>query len=637
VNNQPCHTSGEIHKEDLGFTYTGQLDVNNKPCGKGDIVWNNNSNYTGHWKNGRKEGNGMLLWSDGSKYNGEWHDDTMSGEGVLETNDMILKGDFTDNVINGKGKITFKEHYRKGDEYVGKLQAGYMTGYGTYHYSDGRKFTGDFMVNVKHGSGEMKWTEGYSFKGTWKNGKLIGSGILTIDTKPSATKLTGTFETSNVKGKKLFTNSKCCTDYSDPTCVLLYDDGNLFRGECLNDQPNGFGWMIYERWPVYNMSKYLGSWVNGRRDGVGLQHNVNKEVFYGNFSASTLTKKGVLMYNNNSCSTVKSEDGTIVEVGPAEESANDCNLRVHGRQYSLQEHFLNWCDVKQDYTEVDENSINFDEKYCTSLHGKYCENVKRFKYVKAKGHLRTGLGYQEYLDGTIYFGEFQYEQKHGRGVMMYPDNTFNSGQFSFNSFIDGIVLHPNMTVVAKDKLEGGEEIFNFDLSSGKTQCYHTIHYRRRNDCFHSDPAIQSRDFFGDSRRQGLGNMIKNSKSYAGQLNSFKPDNWGYEWSEYDPIYIGKFKNGKLSGPGVRITHSSAETKSVSIGFWSLGAFKGPGIVVHPKSTIIGDFQIVDESDPSDPSDLDVVDTWFKANEKNEQFLEKLELRKPFLEGDPRHY
>ena len=141
-NNQPCPTSGEIRKDDIGLIYTGNLDVNKKPCGQGHIVWNDKSSYTGHWKNGRREGNGMLLWSDGSKYNGEWYDDTMSGEGVLETSGMIYRGDFTHNVINGNGKITFMEPYRKGDEYVGEVQAGYMTGYGEYHYSDGRKFTG---------------------------------------------------------------------------------------------------------------------------------------------------------------------------------------------------------------------------------------------------------------------------------------------------------------------------------------------------------------------------------------------------------------------------------------------------------------------------------------------------------------
>ena len=154
--------------------------------------------------------------------------------------------------------------------------------------------------------------------------------------------------------------------------------------------------------------------------------------------------------------------------------------------------------------------------------------------------------------------------------------------------------------------------------------------RSRKDCFHMNPAF-SNNFFGDSRHQGLGSMsYSNSKSYVGQLKGYKPHNWGYQWFEYDPIYIGKFKNGKLSGFGLRITHSSAETKSVSIGFWKLGAFKGPGIAVHPKLTIIGDFQIVQESNPL------LVDKWFKANEKNGKFLDNIELRKPFLEGDPRH-
>ena len=136
------------------------------------------------------------------------------------------------------------------------------------------------MLNMKHGFGTLKWLEGYKFNGSWTNGKLSGSGILIINTYPKETILNGTFKTCNVTGKKIFSESKCCSDYLDPACFLLYQDGNLYRGECRDNQPHGYGWILYERWPMYNMYKYIGNWILGDKVGLGLQYYVDKIIYF---------------------------------------------------------------------------------------------------------------------------------------------------------------------------------------------------------------------------------------------------------------------------------------------------------------------------------------------------------------------
>lgn len=129
--------------------------------------------------------------------------------------------------------------------------------------------------------------------------------------------------------------------------------------------------------------------------------------------------------------------------------------------------------------------------------------------------------------------------------------------------------------------------------------------------------------FLNSIKRGFGyeEMKHKSKAYTGQLiNSEQYNGWGYLWSEYDPVYIGRFMENKLNGPGIRITHSSEETKSFSLGFWELGRMSGAGISMQDNWTIVGDFKVVKK--------IENVETFVKhIPEDNIPFLKSLETQK----------
>ncbi len=42
---------------------------------------------------------------------------------------------------------------------------------------------------------------------------------------------------------------------------------------------------------------------------------------------------------------------------------------------------------------------------------------------------------------------------------------------------------------------------------------------------------------------------------------------------------------------MRITHTSDDTKVVTLGFWSFGKLQGPGLSIRPDRTIIGEFVV----------------------------------------------
>ncbi len=149
-------------------------------------------------------------------------------------------------------------------------------------------------------------------------------------------------------------------------------------------------------------------------------------------------------------------------------------------------------------------------------------------------------------------------------------------------------------------------------------------FRVRKDCFHNEPTRivnQHYVYYGDMLWRGFGYEEIKRKAYTGQLtNSEEYNGWGYLWSQYDPVYIGRFFENKLNGPGIRITHSSEETKSISLGFWELGRMSGAGLSMQDNWTIVGDFKVVKK--------IENVETFIKhIPEDNVPFLTSLETKK----------
>ena len=49
--------------------------------GQGTFTWADGRQYTGQYKNDKKEGQGLILFGDGTKYEGGWKDNLQEGAG----------------------------------------------------------------------------------------------------------------------------------------------------------------------------------------------------------------------------------------------------------------------------------------------------------------------------------------------------------------------------------------------------------------------------------------------------------------------------------------------------------------------------------------------------------------------------
>lgn len=251
---------------DDGSKYTGQW-MDNKKHGNGTMEWYDGRVYKGEWIEGTQYGEGTLLYKDGSYYSGKWVNDTICGYGTMVRSDgETLRGEW-DNEILQVGEVEYSTGHKKGQRYKGTFKSLLLSGEGNYFYPDGRNYTGEMNADHKNGNGNFRWLEGYQYIGKWTVGRIIGEGALIL---PNGTTISGEFSESHLDGK-LFNGSKCCQSY-DVDCILLYNDGALYHGECLGNQPHGYGRMISGDTilgdKIPGGIKYHGSWKNGLREGI---------------------------------------------------------------------------------------------------------------------------------------------------------------------------------------------------------------------------------------------------------------------------------------------------------------------------------------------------------------------------------
>ena len=106
--------------------------------GNGLYFFDNGSNYTGEFENGKPHGLGTLVTENMDKYYGNFRYGKYDGVGNLEfhsTNNKKLTyiGEFTEGKRNGRGILTD----RYGNKYDGSFKDGFIHGEGTFYFSNG--------------------------------------------------------------------------------------------------------------------------------------------------------------------------------------------------------------------------------------------------------------------------------------------------------------------------------------------------------------------------------------------------------------------------------------------------------------------------------------------------------------------
>lgn len=182
---------------DLG-AYIGQFNKRGSRNGKGMMMWEDGSVYSGSFKNDKCEGKG-ILFSKGSIYKGEFKEQKFQGNGILKSADgNVYRGEFVNFKKHGKGKIW----YANGDKYEGSFKNDKLEGKGVFKYSNGDVYRGSFKnderdgtgtlsnrndgihiglfkANKKEGIGKICYYNGSTFEGDFKNNEKNGYGTFT--------------------------------------------------------------------------------------------------------------------------------------------------------------------------------------------------------------------------------------------------------------------------------------------------------------------------------------------------------------------------------------------------------------------------------------------------------------------------
>ena len=89
-------------------------------------------------------------------------------------NGLIYNGDWKENKMHGKGKMT----YASGDIYEGELRKHRRHGKGKMKYAIGDIYEGDYKDDKRDGKGTYIWANGSMYQGDWKDNKMHGYGVV---------------------------------------------------------------------------------------------------------------------------------------------------------------------------------------------------------------------------------------------------------------------------------------------------------------------------------------------------------------------------------------------------------------------------------------------------------------------------
>ena len=144
-----------------------------------NVVIHRGKKYEGKFENGLfAEGTITFEETNPRKiYTGKVNGETMqmhdpNGELVMK-NGIILKGNFVDGALTGKGTLNFD-----GSIYEGDFLNSLKHGKGIFRYKNGDSYNGDWLNDKRHGKGTYFHKDAeYYYKGEWKDDQKHGEGL----------------------------------------------------------------------------------------------------------------------------------------------------------------------------------------------------------------------------------------------------------------------------------------------------------------------------------------------------------------------------------------------------------------------------------------------------------------------------
>ena len=228
------------HADEHWVTDTGGCKIRSADPNPASIVI-----WSGPCINGFADGVGAAKWVlNGQRiftYEGPMHAGKREGQGVLKTRTARYEGGFADNLLSGKGVLT----WTGGQRYEGSFEQGKLSGSGIMYYANDEVFTGTWLAGVRTGRGSVSLPNGDSYEGNFDGGELQGSA------------------------------------------TYRWANGDRYEGQFFDGKPFGTGVYLFK-----NGNRYEGSFVNGLPSGDGVALTASGQRYEGTFSGGKPTGRG---------------------------------------------------------------------------------------------------------------------------------------------------------------------------------------------------------------------------------------------------------------------------------------------------------------------------------------------------------
>ena len=174
-----------------------------------------------NYDNDIKNGFFIQKWNESKICKGYYLNNKMNYWGIFDSDEINIKGYFSDNILDGYG-----ETYNKEDKitYKGYWEKGLLEGIGQ-EFNELFLYEGYFINSKRNGFGvQIYKNEDEKYEGEWKVDKYEGFGI------------------------------------------YYFSNGNKYIGQWKNSAKEGFGQLIWAN----NIKKYMGFFKNDEKNGLGI-------------------------------------------------------------------------------------------------------------------------------------------------------------------------------------------------------------------------------------------------------------------------------------------------------------------------------------------------------------------------------
>lgn len=423
------------------------------------------------------------------------------------------------------GQIIFEDF----STYRGGFKDGKQHGKGEMLYANGAFYHGDWEDGLRHGYGEMVYEDGSIYEGAWQDGVPTGEG------------------------------------------KMLYPDGSFYVGNWYLGEKHGYGVLT-----KYNGGRLIGVWAHDMSPGdreissAGTDMKLfNGKRFDGDLEAAI----GTISYNNGdkfygecfkTSYDIRPFNGTKIS------SSDKMTQTGH---WKLGEHFNGSGFYLYEYGAYRGMVLGGSGQGFGEMHGK----DSWYKGPWKGGHRDTlsgkTFGLRRSENGTLYFGEWNNNNKEGFGIMLYPesartDNVVNE-KSEHSLYSDAWKHEDNGFDYRPDQTEPSDTFSKSDL-------YKIWHPYLLDGMGHYEGSWK------DDKRSGHGIMrYAHGGSYDGDWLADKRHGKGTYRNASGTVYTGTWEYGDKHGKGSQVFRNG----DTYTGIWYKGLRNGHGTYITASGKI----------------------------------------------------